>query len=122
MNHTLQIKKLSCHCKEIQIELKLEIGLEELIRCNCSFCKRRWSIMSKIKLEYLKITKGADKLTLYKFGKKQHAEHFFCSVCGIYTHHRSYTNPENYEFNVACIDNIDTFKYKDIPIFNGKKL
>ena len=122
MNHTLQIEKLSCHCKEVQIELKLEKDLEELVRCNCSLCKRRGSIMSKIKLENLKIRKGADKLTLYKFGKKQHAEHFFCSICGVYTHHRSYTNPENYEFNVACIDNIDTFKYKHIPIFNGKKL
>ena len=70
MNHTLQIEKLSCHCKEVQIELKLEKDLEELVRCNCSLCKRRGSIMSKIKLENLKITKGADKLTLYKFGKK----------------------------------------------------
>ena len=122
MNHTTKIEILLCHCNEVQIEIKLEKGLEELVRCNCSLCKRRGSIMSKIKLENLKIRKGADKLTLYKFGKKQHAEHFFCSICGVYTHHRSYTNPENYEFNVACIDNIDTFKYKHIPIFNGKKL
>ena len=117
-----KLELLTCHCKEIQIELKLEKGFEELVRCNCSLCKRRGYIMAKIKLENLKIIKGQDKLSVYKFGKKHLAEHFFCKICGIYTHHRSYTNPENYEFNVACIDKADTFKYKDIPVFNGEKL
>tara|TARA_Y200000002_G_scaffold153986_1_gene127315 strand:- start:285 stop:650 length:366 start_codon:yes stop_codon:yes gene_type:complete len=115
-------KLLECHCQSVQIKLTLENGLEKLTRCNCSLCKRRGSIMAMIKLSNLEVIKGKDKLSSYKFGKKQHAEHFFCSVCGIYTHHRSYTNPENFEFNLACIDSIDSFKYKDIPIFNGKKI
>ena len=113
---------MTCHCKEVQIELELEHGLEELVRCNCSLCKRRGSIMSKIKLDKLKIIKGENNLITYKFGEKRHAEHFFCSNCGIYTHHRSYTNPANYEFNVACLDNVDTFKFKNIQVFDGKKL
>ena len=117
-----KLELLTCHCKEIQIELKLEKGFEELVRCNCSLCKRRGYIMAKIKLENLKIIKGQDKLSVYKFGKKYLTEHFFCKICGIYTHHRSYTNPENYEYNIACIDKVDTFKYKDIPVFNGEKL
>ena len=54
--------------------------------------------MAKIELKNLKIIEGEDKLSSYKFGKKEHDEHFFCSICGIYTHHRSFTNPENYEF------------------------
>ena len=113
---------LTCHCKKVVIELNIIKGIEDLVRCNCSLCKRRGSIMAKVKLKNLKIKKGQDKLSVYKFGRKRHAEHFFCSICGIYTHHRSYTNPENYEFNVACIDTVDTFKYKDIRIFNGQKL
>ena len=117
-----KIEILTCHCKKVHVELKLENGIEELVRCNCSLCKRRGSIMAKIKLKNLKVIKGNDQLSVYKFGKKQHAEHFFCKNCGIYTHHRSYTNPENYEFNVACIDNVDTFEYKDIPVFDGEKL
>jgi len=117
-----KIEILTCHCKKVHVELKLENGIEELVRCNCSLCKRRGYIMAKIKLENLKVIKGNDQLSVYKFGKKHHAEHFFCKNCGIYTHHRSYTNPENYEFNVACIDNVDTFKYKDIPVFDGEKL
>ena len=72
-----KLELLTCHCKEIQIELKLEKGFEELVRCNCSLCKRRGYIMAKIKLENLKIIKGQDKLSVYKFGKKYLTEHFF---------------------------------------------
>ena len=115
------MEKLTCHCKEVEIELKLNNGIEEVIRCNCSLCKKRGSIMAKIKLNNLKIIKGSEKLKLYKFGENK-AEHFFCSICGIYTHHKSYTNPENYEFNVACLDTVDTFKFKNIPVYNGEKL
>ena len=78
--------------------------------------------MAAIKIQDLKVLRGKDKLSLYKFGKKRHAEHFFCSVCGIYTHHRSYTKPENFEFNVACIEDIDTFKLNEVPVYNGIKL
>tara|TARA_B110000003_G_scaffold246613_1_gene257232 strand:- start:237 stop:605 length:369 start_codon:yes stop_codon:yes gene_type:complete len=122
VNKIIKIEHLFCHCKTVQVEIKLEKELKKLTRCNCSFCKRRGAIMGIIKLENLKVIKGNDKLSVYKFGRKQHAEHYFCSICGIYTHHRSYSNPKNFEFNVACIDNIDTFKYKDIPIFDGEKL
>ena len=121
MNKANKIEILTCHCKEIQIELKLNNGLEELVRCDCSICKKRGAIMAKIKLRNLKILKGKNKLKIYKFGKNK-AEHYFCSTCGIYTHHKSYTNPENYEFNVACLDNIDTFKLENVPIYDGKKL
>ena len=116
-----KIENLTCHCREVQIELKLNNGLEDLVRCNCSLCKKRGAIMAKTKLRNLKIVKGAEKLKIYKFGKNK-AVHFFCSICGIYTHHQSYTNRENYEFNVACLDSIDTFKLKDIPVFDGEKL
>ena len=122
MSKNNKLELLTCHCKEVQIELNLDKGFEDLVRCNCSLCKRRGYIMAKIKLENLKIVKGQDKLSVYKFGKKYLTEHFFCKICGIYTHHRSYTNPENYEYNIACIDKVDTFKYKDIPVFDGEKL
>ena len=75
-----KIEILTCHCKKVHIELKLENGLEELVRCNCSLCKRRGYIMAKIKLENLKIIKGNDQLTVYKFGKKHLAEHFFVKI------------------------------------------
>ena len=53
------IKKLTCHCGEVEAEVKIpETGIEKFMRCNCSLCKRRGYIMAKIKLENLKIIKG----------------------------------------------------------------
>ena len=46
-----KIEILTCHCKKVCLELKLENDIEELVRCNCSLCKRRGSIKAKIKLE-----------------------------------------------------------------------
>ena len=57
MKKTSKIETLTCHCKEVKIELNLDNGLEELVRCNCSLCKKRGSIMAKIKLNNLKIIK-----------------------------------------------------------------
>ena len=115
----MAIYKLSCHCNSVEIELNLKKELEEITRCNCSLCKRRGSIMAAIKLNDLKIIKGKDKLTKYKFGRKQHAEHFFCSICGIYTHHIMRSNPKMAGINVACLEGINPFELGDIPVNDG---
>ena len=48
--------------------------------------------MSMVKNEDFKIVKGEDKLKLYQFHTKV-AKHYFCSICGIYTHHNPRSNP-----------------------------
>ena len=67
--------------------------------------------MAKIKLANLNIKKGKDQLTVYKFGKKHLAEHFFCKTCGIYTHHNRRTDPNGVGINIGCIDAIDPFEF-----------
>ena len=76
------VKKLSCHCGAIEAEINLEGDLAKVIKCNCSICKRKGAIMSMVKNEDFKITKGQDKLKLYQFHSKV-AKHYFCSDCGI---------------------------------------
>ena len=76
--------------------------------------------MAKIKLKNLKIKKGKDKLSVYKFGRKRHAKHFFCSICGIYTHHNPRSNPAMTGFNTGCVDQIDTFELKNITVNDGQ--
>ena len=71
--------------------------------------------MSMVKNEDFKIIKGEDKLTLYQFHSKV-AKHYFCSVCGIYTHHNPRSNPAMTGFNVGCIDEINTFDLKEVPV------
>ncbi|HIC11624.1 MAG TPA: GFA family protein, partial [Candidatus Pelagibacter sp.] len=33
------MKKLTCHCGGVEIEVSLPNGLKNLVRCNCSICK-----------------------------------------------------------------------------------
>ena len=112
------MKKLLCHCKEIEAEINMPKSVEKILKCNCSICKRKNAVMFMVKNEDFKIVKGKDKLTLYQFHSKV-AKHYFCSKCGIYTHHNPRSNPSMTGFNLGCIDDIDTFKFKDIPVNDG---
>ena len=113
------MKKLTCHCKAVEAEIKVPDKLEKIFRCNCSICKRKGTIMSVVKNEDFRITKGKDKLSLYQFYTKA-AKHYFCSICGIYTHHHPRINPALTGFNVGCLENIDTLKLEDVSIADGQ--
>ena len=58
------MKKLTCHCGEVEAEVNLPEKLEKVLRCNCSICKRKGAIMSIVKNEDFKVTKGKSKLTV----------------------------------------------------------
>ncbi len=51
------------------------------------------------------IVERGDTLRLYQFGTNT-AEHWFCSVCGIYTHHRRRSNPSEFGVNLGCIEGL----------------
>ncbi|MFK8012513.1 MAG: GFA family protein [Marinicellaceae bacterium] len=112
------IHKASCHCKAVQFELTLPNGLDDPRRCDCSMCQRRGAIVASVSLDGIKIIKGEDKLSLYQFNTMT-AKHYFCSVCGIYTHHQRRSNPNQYGFNVACLEGFNALKLKDIPTYDG---
>ena len=59
--------KLKCHCGSVEAEINATNHLDKLLRCNCSICKRKGTIMSIVKNENFKIIKGNDKLSLYQF-------------------------------------------------------
>ena len=111
------MKKLLCHCKSIEAEIYID-QLDKILRCNCSICKRKGFIMAMVKNEDYKIVRGRDKLKLYQFHSKI-AKHFFCAICGIYTHHNPRSNPLMTGFNVGCVDEIDSFKFDDVPVNDG---
>jgi len=75
--------------------------------------------MSMVTNENFKITKGKDKLKIYQFHTKV-AKHYFCSNCGIYTHHNPRSNPSMTGFNLGCIDELDTFKVENVLVIDGK--
>ncbi len=112
------MKKLKCHCGKIEAEINIE-NFEKIIRCNCSLCKRKGALMAMVKNQDFKITKGLDMLKIYQFHTNV-AKHFFCSFCGIYTHHNPRSNPSMTGFNIGCIDEVDTFELKNFSINDGK--
>ena len=75
--------------------------------------------MSMVKNEDFKIVKGEDKLKLYQYHTKV-AKHYFCSDCGIYTHHNPRSNPAMTGFNLGCVDEVNTVEdLKDIALIDG---
>jgi len=57
-------------------------------------------------------------LTSYRFNTGE-AKHFFCSRCGIYTHHQRRSNPKQYGINVACLDGVSPFDFTEVPVWDG---
>jgi hypothetical protein len=112
------IHKLVCHCGTVEIELSLPDGIVAPRRCDCSFCRRRGAIAGTTRLEHIRIIKGEDKLTLYQFNTGV-ARHYFCSVCGIYTHHQRRSNPQEYGYNVGCLEGVNPFDLGEIETMDG---
>lgn len=74
--------------------------------------------MASAALEDLKITEGVEHLRLYQFNTKT-AKHYFCSICGIYTHHQRRSNPEQFSFNIGCLEGIIPFELEPVPVLDG---
>lgn len=114
----MSVKTGSCHCGTVRFEVDVPEGLQNLRRCNCSLCRRKGAIMAGVTLDGLRITAGEDALRLYTWNSHT-AKHYFCGTCGIYTHHQRRSNPNEYGFNVACIDGVDPFALDDIGLGDG---
>ena len=74
--------------------------------------------MAILDQDNFRVVQGEDKLSLYQFHTKT-AKHYFCSVCGIYTHHQTRTNTSKYGVNVACIDGINSLDLKNVKDIDG---
>lgn len=114
----MNTRSARCHCGSVEFEVDLEDGFENVRRCNCSICSRKGAIMAGVPLDRLRVTKGADKLSLYQWNSRI-ARHYFCSICGIYTHHQRRSVPTEYGFNVACIVDFDMAELRHIGASNG---
>ncbi|NQZ32686.1 MAG: GFA family protein [Oceanospirillaceae bacterium] len=109
----------TCHCASVQLELDLPVGLVDVRRCDCSLCRRRGAIVASVPLAGITIIKGGDVLGLYQFNTKT-AKHYFCTKCGIYTHHQRRSNPAQFAFNVACLEGINPLKIPQVHTYDGE--
>lgn len=110
--------KATCHCGAVVLELTLPNGIDNPRRCDCSICRRKGAIVASVDLDGIKILKGEDVLKLYQFNT-QTARHYFCSNCGIYTHHQRRSNPHEYGFNVGCLEGVNPFDLGEVVTNDG---
>lgn len=110
----------ACHCGAVRFTVKLTDGLRTARRCTCSYCRMRGAVAVSANLDGIAITAGEDVLTLYQFNTNT-AKHYFCSRCGIYTHHQRRSNPNQYGVNVACLEGLSPFDFHELPVFDGTR-
>jgi hypothetical protein len=108
----------ACHCGAVQFRVRLSNGLRTARRCTCSFCRMRGAIAVSAELDGIDILAGQEALTEYQFNTKT-AKHFFCSRCGIYTHHQRRSNPRQYGINIACLAGLSPFDFDEVPVLDG---
>jgi hypothetical protein len=78
----------------------------------------RGAVAVSAELGGIKFLQGEDALTSYRFNSGS-AQHFFCSRCGIYTHHQRRSKQNQYGVNVACLDGISPFDFPEVPVMDG---
>lgn len=110
--------KAACHCGTVQFDVILSDGLDSARRCSCSFCRMRGAVAVSADLDGITFTAGADALTLYQFNTHV-AKHYFCSKCGIYTHHQRRSNPNEFGVNVACLEGTSPFDFAEVIVHDG---
>lgn len=109
-----------CHCGAVRYEA--EADLASTMTCNCSYCEKMGFILAFTPREKFRLLSGEDKLTEYRFNKREIA-HLFCSACG--AHPFGYgAMPDGTKMaaiNARCIDGIDLGEIEPQP-FDGRSL
>lgn len=66
----------------------------------------------------MKLRQGQEALSLYQWGTGT-AKHYFCSRCGIYTHHQRRSDPTEFGVNIANFPEVDVRDHTDVPYSDG---
>ena len=112
-----ELKKGACHCGAVRFEAGVD--LTSARRCDCSICRMRGAVAVSAPLDRFTLLAGEDALRLYQFNTGT-AKHYFCGTCGIYTHHQRRSNPTQYGVNVACLEGMSPFDFREVEVLNGQ--
>ena len=108
----------ACHCGMVRFHVRLKNGFRTARRCNCSYCRMRGAVAVSAPLDGFTLLAGEEALTLYQFNTAT-AQHWFCSRCGIYTHHKRRSNPNEYGVNAACLEGVSPFDFDEVIVNEG---
>lgn len=118
MERDIETADGACHCGTVRFRVRLTDGLNTARRCTCSFCRMRGAVAVSAPLDGFTLLAGEEALSLYRFNTGT-ARHYFCSRCGIYTHHQRRSNPQEYGVNVACLEGKSPFDFDEVIVNDG---
>ncbi len=110
----------SCHCGAVRFIVTLTQGFASARRCNCSICRMRGAVALTSTPADFSIIEGEAYLATYRFNTKT-AEHHFCTVCGIYTHHKRRSNAAQLGVNAACLEGVSPFDFRELVVLDGTR-
>ncbi len=110
----------SCHCGAVKFTTTLTQGFTSARRCTCSICRMRGAVAVTSTPAEFRIIEGKDQLATYRFNTMG-AEHHFCTVCGIYTHHKRRSSPDQLGVNVACLEGVSPFDFREVVVYDGSR-
>lgn len=110
----------ACHCGAVRFTVTLTEGLASARRCTCSLCRMRGAVAVTSTPAEFRLVSGEKSLATYRFNTGT-AEHHFCTSCGIYTHHRRRSNPNQLGVNAACLQGVSPFDFPDVPVLDGER-
>lgn len=117
----MQSYKGKCHCGAVKFTFTCN-PIDKGLRCNCSICVRKGTVMSPeaVDSDHIQVEAKQDAIGMYQFDTKI-AKHYFCKHCGIYTHHETARYPGKFRVNLGCIDEIEALTL-DVDVYDGKNL
>ena len=110
----------SCHCGAVRFTVDIDRGLRlgtALHLLDLPDAGRRRSDLDSRRVPD---HPWRGQLATYRFNTKT-ARHHFCSDCGIYTHHKRRSDPNQLGINVACLDGVSPFDFRDVIVHDGER-
>ncbi|ASK36082.1 GFA family protein [Alloalcanivorax mobilis] len=97
--------KGSCHCGNVNIEVKGEC--QSVVECNCSHCSRKGYLLWFVPRADVSVTAEDGALSTYTFNKHE-IKHHFCATCGCAPFgFGAHGGVEMAAINVRCLEGID---------------
>jgi hypothetical protein len=105
-----------CHCGRVRFRVTAD--LDKVSDCNCSMCTKKGILHLIVPPDQFELISGKDDLATYQFNTGT-AKHTFCKVCGIHPFYVPRSDPDKFDVNVRCLDDIDLSKISSVP-FDGR--
>jgi hypothetical protein len=93
-----------CHCGAVRFSVQVSEPLE-VLDCNCSICRMTGFLHAIVPASGFAITQGEAQLTEYRFNTGT-ARHFFCARCGVKPFYVPRSNPDGWDINARCLDDV----------------